>query len=216
MSTDKFYIVEEILNRSGYVTPPKELLFGKWNRKYGCLRFEGMTIHDMCIDSYIRDTINHNLSDDILDSDNALEINERTYDIVKKWTHDFVKEILEWIDLIPEIKSHSEAVAILTDNNICISPHGREISTGENVIHSMAEEIIWQVDVNYSYQYIPFPSVCFSCDTFNLNHYWDLMNEGQTKFISLEGCKLLSCAIKNRFDKLVQSIIYIYKYKSLY
>lgn len=216
MKFEKYYIVEQELNRSGVVPPPKELLFGKWDNKYGILRFEGMTINHTSIDCTIRDTLNHNLRSDSLEGAQALEINLRTYEVVASWMQKFVEEVLRWIEIIPSINDQEDALAIVSESDICITPYGKEIKTGENIIHSMNEETIWGVDIGYGYRYTPFPSVRFLCSAGNFDFFWDEMKKGKTKYISRDSCKLLSCAIRNRFDSIIHQIKYIYQYKTFY
>ena len=213
MSENEYYIIDlPCTSRRPY----GQLLFGKFSHSGTNLRFDGITIEGNNVENYIRDTINHTLSPDVLNLGNALKINKRTYEVVLSWFLQLIDEIKNYIKEIPKIESVEQSVVICANNNIIVTPYGNEIAEREDYIRSMAEENIQEWNISTPNQYVAFPSFRQEYGCQNLDTYWSLMQKGYTKFITNTMCDMLTATISHKIARIISQIKHIHKYRQLY
>lgn len=210
---ENYYIVESTLSHTTR-NSPKEILFGKWLSHLNYLKFVGISMQRNIAYNYIRDTLNNTLNPHILQGDNVLKMNQRTYEVVIKWFNEFIRDVNEWVTLVSETSNNEEGIIIKTPTCICITPFAKAIHTEDNEDTYGIE--LGDTIINFGSNYSPFPSVVMKGSVQNLDVYWDLMKNGETKYISHQCCKLLEFAINGRYNKLFDSIKYILQNKHLY
>lgn len=209
---NSYNIVElPIINSIGH----SSILFGKWTLDGVNLRFEGITIENGLVNNDIRDVINHTLSPNTLTIGNTLEINKRTYDVVVSWFQQLLQDINRCINEIPEIDDREQALVIRTDKNIIISPFGKELSD-DNFVRSIIDDNIPEIEILRSSTHSDFPSLTRYYSYRNLDHYWDAMKIGTTRYISNTMCDMLICTITQKLNSIIQQIKYIHANKALY
>lgn len=209
---NSYNIVElPIINSIGH----SPILFGKWTLNGVNLRFEGITIENGLVNNDIRDVINHTLSPNTLTIGNTLEINKRTYDVVVYWFQQLLQDINRCINEVPEIDDREQALVIRIDKNIIITPFGKELSD-DNFVRSIIDDNIPEIEILQSSTHSDFPSLIRYYGCRNLDHYWDAMKTGTTKYISNTMCDMLICTITQKLNSIIQQIKYIHANKALY
>lgn len=213
MEEEKYYLVELPLSPNNF-NSSKELLFGKWLSRMEYIKFIGISMQKSHEDNFIRDTLNHTLNPHALNGENALEINLRTYEVVIKWFDEFVNDANEWINIVPDSENEEEGMIIQTSNCICITPFAKAIHS-DNYEDTLGIDL-GDLIIDFGSNYCPFPSIVLNGSNRNLDFYWDLMKVSKIKHINHKCCKLLICALNERYNKLFDSITYIHQYKYLY
>lgn len=215
MKEESYYIVERPSHGYGY-SYYNELLFGKWTSEWNNLRFDGITIRGNDISNNIRDCINHTISPNILEIENAFKINQRTYEVVLNWFKQLINYIIRAINEIPEIENKDQSISIITDNRIIITPYGKEIAQEKGYIRSFINNDIREFDILLPNQYVDFPNISMNYSCQLLDNYWDSMKKGSTKYISNTMCDMLTSSFSNKLSNIISQIKYIHKYHSKY
>ena len=212
MIHNSYNIVElPIINSNGRTS----LLFGKWTLEGINLKFEGVTIEDGLVKNEFRDVINHTLLPNTLAIGNTFEINKRTYEVVVHWFLQLLEDTYKCIDEIPESDDKEQALVIITDKQIIITPYGKEL-TDDDFERSIIDDNLPQLEIYLPTSYSDFPDIRKVLGCNNLDFYWEAIKNGKAKYISYTMCDMLICTITQKLNAVIQQIRYIHSHKSLY
>ena len=212
MIHNSYNIVElPIINSNGRTS----LLFGKWTLEGINLKFEGVTIEDGLVKNEVRDVINHTLLHNTLAIGNTFEINKRTYEVVVHWFLQLLEDTYKCIDEIPESDDKEQALVIITDEQIIITPYGKEL-TDDDFERSIIDDNLPQLEIYLPTSYSDFPDIRKVLGCKNLDFYWEAIKNGKAKYISYTMCDMLICTITQKLNAVIQQIRYIHSHKSLY
>lgn len=212
MIHNSYNIVElPIINSNGRTS----LLFGKWTLEGINLKFEGVTIEDGLVKNEVRDVINHTLLPNTLAIGNTFEINKRTYEVVVHWFLQLLEDTYKCIDEIPESDDKEQALVIITDEQIIITPYGKEL-TDDDFERSIIDDNLPQLEIYLPTSYSDFPDIRKVLGCKNLDFYWEAIKNGKAKYISYTMCDMLICTITQKLNAVIQQIRYIHSHKSLY
>lgn len=212
MIHNSYNIVElPIINSNGRTS----LLFGKWTLEGINLKFEGVTIEDSLVKNEVRDVINHTLLPNTLAIGNTFEINKRTYEVVVHWFLQLLEDTYKCIDEIPESDDKEQALVIITDEQIIITPYGKEL-TDDDFERSIIDDNLPQLEIYLPTSYSDFPDIRKVLGCKNLDFYWEAIKNGKAKYISYTMCDMLICTITQKLNAVIQQIRYIHSHKSLY
>lgn len=212
MIHNSYNIVElPIINSNGRTS----LLFGKWTLEGINLKFEGVTIEDGLVKNEVRDVINHTLLPNTLAIGNTFEINKRTYEVVVHWFLQLLEDTYKCIDEIPESDDKEQALVIITDEQIIITPYGKEL-TDDDFERSIIDDNLPQLEIYLPTSYSDFPDIRKVLGCKNLDFYWEAIKNGKAKYISYTMCDMLICTITQKLNAIIQQIRYIHSHKSLY
>lgn len=212
MIHNSYNIVElPIINSNGRTS----LLFGKWTLEGINLKFEGVTIEDGLVKNEVRDVINHTLLPNTLAIGNTFEINKRTYEVVVHWFLQLLEDTYKCIDEIPESDDKEQALVIITDEQIIITPYGKEL-TDDDFERSIIDDNLPQLEIYLPTSYSDFPDIRKVVGCKNLDFYWEAIKNGKAKYISYTMCDMLICTITQKLNAVIQQIRYIHSHKSLY
>lgn len=212
MIHNSYNIVElSIINSNGRTS----LLFGKWTLEGINLKFEGVTIEDGLVKNEFRDVINHTLLPNTLAIGNTFEINKRTYEVVVHWFLQLLEDTYKCIDEIPESDDKEQALVIITDEQIIITPYGKEL-TDDDFERSIIDDNLPQLEIYLPTSYSDFPDIRKVLGCKNLDFYWEAIKNGKAKYISYTMCDMLICTITQKLNAVIQQIRYIHSHKSLY
>ena len=163
----------------------------------------------------VRDVINHTLLPNTLAIGNTFEINKRTYEVVVHWFLQLLEDTYKCIDEIPESDDKEQALVIITDEQIIITPYGKEL-TDDDFERSIIDDNLPQLEIYLPTSYSDFPDIRKVVGCKNLDFYWEAIKNGKAKYISYTMCDMLICTITQKLNAVIQQIRYIHSHKSLY